>query len=872
MTLPNGDVVAGGSFLIGSGHAPVAGLARFDVASGTWSIFGSFASEISSPTVLALSVTHDGDLIVGGRFSSIGTSSGQPPLARLARYRPSTNQWFALPVPPFDGEVTGLAALPSGKVLAIGSFNRASLGESAALIEIDLSTNTSSTVLGLAPGGSVQAITAHGPNEIVIGGRFEVMQQDGSRELANIARYDLITRTWTPSALPSTVSLNRINAIAALSNGDLAVGGDFTGAASHLIRFRTATRSWEPFRYPPASEGVGGRVLSITSVDGVEILVGGIFRVVGGGASRAFGGAVLPGDNAGVSATGIARLNTSTMQWQALGSGVSSRVTALHAVRTGTIVASDFTQMNGTMAELGLNLLNSQFGRLTKLGPPGSMIDGPILAISETSNGNEVLIGGTFTTIAGLNARGLVRLNVVQGTFSLVPGWVGGNVSSLKVRPSSLGRVVVGGEFQQVGSISVNNIAELNLVNGTWSALEDASGPSVVNGVVGKVYALANVRSDNLIVAGALTSAGGRPARGLARYNFQTRQWTPLNLTWRNRPVTFHPDNIAPLEVLSSNTEEFFVGGAWFEDQNQTFGPVVHVNLTTNQVRPFGDTAARINALAGLGVDLYVAGQFESIAGLPSPNIARFNTLANIWFSVGSGVSSSTTGPAAMINSLVVQRNVGFLHVGGTFTTAGTIDVNNLAQFRGSSLSTVTIPGFAMRLVPDDCGTRAVTLRRTRIVANTQESVQWLWRPVTNSSVLLPWKPVVPGVNAAPVGDFAGGGQPAFMADPGTELKIQNIVARDADNASVQREFRYLVTDVCGTLSSSSVVVQHRLADFDCNRIVDQNDLFLFLNGWFAGSPTAQLDPRRGVGAMPEVGDVFLFLDAWFRGLGTSAF
>lgn len=50
--------------------------------------------------------------------------------------------------------------------------------------------------------------------------------------------------------------------------------------------------------------------------------------------------------------------------------------------------------------------------------------------------------------------------------------------------------------------------------------------------------------------------------------------------------------------------------------------------------------------------------------------------------------------------------------------------------------------------------------------------------------------------------------------------------------------------------------------DFDRNGSVDVQDVFAFLNAWFAGSNAANFDGRNGI----DIQDIFSFLNAWFAG------
>ena len=52
------------------------------------------------------------------------------------------------------------------------------------------------------------------------------------------------------------------------------------------------------------------------------------------------------------------------------------------------------------------------------------------------------------------------------------------------------------------------------------------------------------------------------------------------------------------------------------------------------------------------------------------------------------------------------------------------------------------------------------------------------------------------------------------------------------------------------------------LADFNNSGTIEVQDIFDFLNAWFAGSPSADFNRSGGL----EVQDIFDFLNGWFAG------
>ncbi len=69
-------------------------------------------------------------------------------------------------------------------------------------------------------------------------------------------------------------------------------------------------------------------------------------------------------------------------------------------------------------------------------------------------------------------------------------------------------------------------------------------------------------------------------------------------------------------------------------------------------------------------------------------------------------------------------------------------------------------------------------------------------------------------------------------------------------------------TDFTFPSGNQYVVIKICPADFDCNGLVEVDDIFAFLNAWFAGDLRADVDGLGGV----DIQDIFEFLNAWFAG------
>jgi len=81
-------------------------------------------------------------------------------------------------------------------------------------------------------------------------------------------------------------------------------------------------------------------------------------------------------------------------------------------------------------------------------------------------------------------------------------------------------------------------------------------------------------------------------------------------------------------------------------------------------------------ALAASGGNVYAAGSFTSLNGIPAGRIARWN--GNGWVTLGSGLNGTVRALAVVGNDLFA---------GGDFTMAGGVGANRVAKWDGSNWS-----------------------------------------------------------------------------------------------------------------------------------------------------------------------------------------
>ncbi|HEX5054545.1 MAG TPA: hypothetical protein VFZ65_22400 [Planctomycetota bacterium] len=147
VSMPNGDIVAGGSFL-GAGGTPANYIARWNGA--TWSALGT---GMNGP-VLSLAVLPNGDLMAGGDFTTAGGLAARG----VARWNGSA--WSAPSSGPgVVGRVRALVMLTEGELLAGGEFQSVDSMPTVNVASLTTTCPAAATALGAGCTGTSGAPT-----------------------------------------------------------------------------------------------------------------------------------------------------------------------------------------------------------------------------------------------------------------------------------------------------------------------------------------------------------------------------------------------------------------------------------------------------------------------------------------------------------------------------------------------------------------------------------------------------------------------------------------------------------------------------------------------------------------------------------------
>ncbi len=545
---PNGDVYVGGSFTA-AGGVTVNNIARWD--GNSWHALSSGTAG-TSPDVNAIAI-NGSDVYVGGDFTSAGSCSCK----YVAHWNGTA--WSAL-----GGGVSGFnttvyaIAISGTNVYVGGKFDTVidppSTPHAARNVALWKAASSTWDTMGGGVDDPDVAALAVGSDGVYVGGRFTDLA-DGTTTVNRLA-------LWTGSAWESLgtggispkigVNSNLYALAYSAAENSIYLGGFFTKAGpwvlNHVGRWSIADADFYGL-----GNSVDGPVYALEQI-GSKIYLGGIFNSAGG-----------------IPVKSIAAWDLATKTWSALGSGISgcsgllftctTTVYALKRDGNKLLVGGNFTSAGGNPASFVATWdpVASTWSSLgTGVTCTGLICTASVYAL-ETTVGYGNIVGGDFTIAGGNPANNIARWGSVWSSFG--SGVTGGAVQALSYHKTSsddtlyiggaftaptarfarwkggiwesagsvpnnsvssiLGlddsHLIVGGDFTQVGTDSINHVAIYDTTHSTWSMVGAGLDSSV-----------ASLDSDGskIFAAGDFTTSGTTGVSRVAVYS--DGAWTGL--------------------------------------------------------------------------------------------------------------------------------------------------------------------------------------------------------------------------------------------------------------------------------------------------------------------------------------------------------
>jgi hypothetical protein len=522
--------------------------------------------------------------------------------------------------------------------------------------------------------GQVYALAVYN-NDLIVGGLFTAA---GGIQANNVARWNGVT--WSPLGSGTSGTVSAL----AVYNGELIAAGGFANAGGNSAN---GIARWNGASWQPLGAGLDSSGANALAVYQGNLIAGGWFSTAGGApASR------------------IAQWNGSA--WQPLGAGLTNPIGAAVvkalAVFAGNLVAAGIFDSAGGTAAKNVATWNgtSWQAAATAMGPPSpDAMSVNALAVCA----GELIAGGNFVSIDGVNANRLARWN---GSAWQPLGSGIGPKQNLNALTVFAGDLIACGVFGEAGGTAARNVARWN---GTkWSALTSGIGTAAFalapygggvaaaglfcapggnaasrdvvvwdgssfqalgSGFDGSIYAL-YVQSGTLFAGGKFTQANGgsTPAIGVSQWSGFS--WIPVGGGLGGVVKTFGTHNG---ELIAGG---YFGGGGIARFDGTNWQPIG------------GGMSDFVNAVAVYNGELVAAGRFVTAGTATVNGIARWNGSA--WQPLGSGVTSSF-GAQTTIYALAIYN--GELIAGGNFTSAGGVACNHVAKWNGVAWQPVG-PGF----------------------------------------------------------------------------------------------------------------------------------------------------------------------------------
>jgi uncharacterized delta-60 repeat protein len=691
----DGKVVLGGTFTSAQPNGAATAttrnrLARFN-ANGT--LDTGFDPNVSG-TVLTLAQQTDGNIIVGGGFTTLqpngaATATTRNHLARLYAdgsldpvYDPNTNNG-----------VTKVVIQPDGRVVAGGYFITVSPngagGATTAnrLARFNPDGTLDATFIPLI-NGAVLSLVLQSDGSIVLGGGFTAVQATQRNFVARLSSSGNVDLAFDPS--PN----NTVNVLVQQSDGSILLGGSFTQlrpdrVATALTRNRVARVGPNGNLDTDFNPDTNGRVLALVVQSDGKALVGGSFTSI-----------------SGVTRNYFARLNTDGSLDTAFNPNFNGQVAVITLQADGKILVGGSFTLVGTSTKLHLVRLNPD-GSVDASFDPNP--DSDITAIALQSDG-KVLIGGNFSSLRPNGSatstllNRLARLNAngsPDTAFNPSP-----DAAVLAIKVQSDGKIVVGGQFTTFTTAARAHIARLN-ADGTIDTVYNPTADRQVNAIAlqsdGKAIVVGAftylIPTNAPVVTTIVTNTDGSTTTtkttaalrtGIARLNLDGTVDT-----------TFNPGPNTSVRAVALQADGKVILGGVFT----TLAPNVSTTTTSRNYVARVNTDGTLDAsFADVGIAQRQGNQIIALALQADGKILMgglFTTLntgtatevnrsqlarLNASGTVDSAYAPNAGGPTgSVINSLTVQTD-GRILVGGAFANFGGTASSNLARFTTGSV------------------------------------------------------------------------------------------------------------------------------------------------------------------------------------------
>ena len=442
-----------------------------------------------------LAVQADGSILLAGPFTFTRDTRTWKNLLRVL---PDGTLDEAFQPNP-DGAVNDVVVQPDGNIVIVGAF--AQVGGVARSGIARLRGNGSvDTAFNTPASGVVNAVLVQADGKIALGGEFSALGSVARQRLGRLERGGTPEADFIVGADPiypgvgSGGFFGGVDSFALYPDGRLLIAGNFNfvgvDARSGYARINVDGTVDTAFQAPDARA-----TAVVLQPDGRVLIAGGFASV--NGAPR-FGIARLLADGA---------LDTSfvTPDWSQ--GGGSPTVTAILLQPDGKVVMAGYWRAPSMASTIVLTRFNADGSPDTSFVNP--VIDSyysTIIALALDKDG-KLLVGGKYTSIAGVAQTGIARLNGDGTLDASFHADVDADVMTVQPQPD--GKVLIGGWFGTVNGVGRTRIARLD----AQGQLDTGFVPALTDDVFLNVQNIALQADGSMAIAGFADGYFGHVAR-----------------------------------------------------------------------------------------------------------------------------------------------------------------------------------------------------------------------------------------------------------------------------------------------------------------------------------------------------------------------
>ena len=488
--------------------------------------------------VTALALQSNGKLLIGGWFTTVNGIAR----SRIARLNSdgTLDSGFGDSLMKLSGDISALAVRTNGQVLVGGgivAINNNPVGSGVVRLNPSgtLDMGFSSDYAG-APWG-VSALALQDDGKVLVAGATLYLSETSPTRVARLNSDGTLDTSFGHGL---TGADEFVAGLALQSDGKILIAGSFTnvnGVARNRIA-RLNSNGTLDSTFSDGLAGADGSVTALASQSDGKVLIGGYFTSVNGTQRK-----------------GIARLNGDG----SLDTGFANEQSGLNPGPVYSIAVQPDGKVVLGGSSLYVNGAHG-FGRLNTDGTldPGFAngqfgANDNVFAVALQSDG-KVLIGGAFVNVNGAERRGIARLNS-NGTLDASFGqtMVSGSyfaVRAVVVQPD--GKIVIAGDFNAVNGTPRGGIARLNS-DGTLDTSFGNSQSGIPGVPYDVVWATVLQGDGKVIVGGNFSNVGGRARNFVARlYGQDTVVLSVARLA--DQLALFWPTNTGNWLIQSSPT------------------------------------------------------------------------------------------------------------------------------------------------------------------------------------------------------------------------------------------------------------------------------------------------------------------------------